>query len=201
MDPCQPGNPGQDSSVGETLFGSGPGESGSRPSERTFVCAKSRKTEVFFRDKFRIRLRRPRNVERGIVPKKSTLGGRGVGGGAFVKENRCLAGNAEAVGKPGRNIEGARRVRRERLPVPTPEGGRVLAQIHRHIEDSAFEHKNEFSLGVRRFLKMKTAHGAPARSTDVVLDKSKRESHATKFDFGKAFKEVAARIAEDAGFD
>ena len=125
---------------------------------------------------------------------------RGIKVAGFVEKVRALAGHHKAMGKALGHPQLALVLFRQLHPHPPAKGGRRLAQIHRHIKNTAARHAHQLALGLLDLIVQATQHTL-ARTRMVVLHKVHMAAHGlVKHLLVKALKEKAARISEHLGF-
>ena len=90
---------------------------------------------------------------------------------AFVGEDSLLTEYGKTMRKAAWNKELPFVVFAQFYSIPLTIGLTVLAQINRHIQHPAYRTAHQFSLGVRRSLKMQTAYHTITRTTLIVLHK------------------------------
>src|SRR5471030_2883690 len=89
---------------------------------------------------------RPRDADRGVVPRHADLTLGIVNVRAFVLDLRDRADDAEPVGESGRHVALLEILRRQRHGHPAAEGRRSAPDIDRHVEDLAFDDAYQFAL-------------------------------------------------------
>lgn len=137
----------------------------------------------------------------GVVPGQRTFRLRGIEVVALVLEDHLIGQDAESVRKTARDEELAMILFGQFHGDMLAEGGRAAADVHRHIQHGTLDHADEFRLCMGRFLEMQPAEHAVGRLALVVLDENRVADLLLKIAQRERFEEVAAFIAEDAGFD
>ena len=143
----------------------------------------------------------PLDAEGGIVELEAALGFPAVNVVALVGEERIVLEDDETMREAARNEELASVLGRELAADGLAEGRRALADVDGDIPDGAADDADEFRLGVTACLPVETAQDAARGAAFVVLDEVGGDAGRGVADGVVGLDEIAARIAEDDGFD
>ena len=120
---------------------------------------------------------------------------------ALIHEEGRLTQHTESVCKTARYEELPTVVGRETDGIVLPEGGAVVAQVHRHIEDGALNALHQLGLRVGRPLEMESAYHPVAGARDIVLHETDRDAGLTVTRFVVGLHEEAPTVAESLRFE
>src|SRR5262245_43360603 len=156
---------------------------------------------IFLRQDRRVNLfERPIDLQVGVVPLHADLALRVVKIVAFVYDLRGLAGDAEAVSEPRRDVNLAEVFSRQPDADPLPEVWRAAPNVDRHVVDLALDHANQFALRPAK-LRVQPAYRASLRPRMVVLDEDRVNPALLILTPVIGFEEEASLVAEDLRLD
>ena len=120
---------------------------------------------------------------------------------ALVLEHRFFGENGKAVRKTAGDEELEMVVFAQFHCHVLTKGGTALANVYGNIEDATAGAAHEFALRVGHALIVKTAHHTARGTRFVVLHKINGTHEAVELLLGKGFKEIAAVVAKQSGFE
>lgn len=143
----------------------------------------------------------PVDAEGGVIPGDAAFAVGSVVVIALVLEDGLLAQHGKTMGKATGDEELAVVLGTELHGHMLAEGGGTLADIHRYVEDPALDTAHELALAMRGALIVQTTQHAVAGHGLVILHEGGVAHLLLELAVGEGFVEIAASIAEDAGFD
>lgn len=120
---------------------------------------------------------------------------------AFVLKHRFFGENGKSVRKTAGDEELEVIVLTEFHSHVLTKGGTALANVYGYIEDATAGAAHKFALRVGHALIVKTAHHTARGTRFVVLHKINGTHEAVELLLGKGFKEIAAVVAKQSGFE
>lgn len=120
---------------------------------------------------------------------------------AFVLEQRLLAQDGETVGEALRDegLEVVLPCQLYHLIFAICRG--ILAQVHSHIQDTAFNYPDKLALGKRRLLEMQATEDAVAAQTLIVLyECNVKASPGRKITSAETLEKIASAVSENLRF-
>ena len=143
----------------------------------------------------------PVNVETLVQKRDACIRLGGIIVVAFVLEHRFLGENGKAVRKTAGDKELEMVVLTEFHGNVLTKGGTALTNVYGNIEDATAGAAHEFTLRVGHSLIVQTAHHTARGARLVVLHKINGTHEAVELLLRKGFKEIAAVVAKQSGFE
>lgn len=143
----------------------------------------------------------PVNVETLVQKRDACIRLGGIIVVAFVLEHRFFGENGKAVRKTAGDKELEMVVFTQFHGNVLPKGGTALANVYGYIEDATAGATHEFTLRVGHSLIVQTAHHTARGARFVVLHKINGTYEAVELLLRKGFKEIAAVVAKQSGFE
>ena len=143
----------------------------------------------------------PVNVETLIQKRDACVRLGGIIVVAFVLKHRFFGENGKTVCKTAGDEELEMVVFAQFHGNVLPKGGTALTNVYGYIEDATAGAAHKFTLRVGHSLIVKTAHHTARGARFVVLHKINGTHEAVELLLGKGFKEIAAIVAKQSGFE
>ena len=143
----------------------------------------------------------PVNVETLVQKRDACVRFGGIIVVAFVLKHRFFGENGKTVRKTAGDEELEMIVFAQFHGNVLPKGGTALTNVYGNIEDATAGAAHEFALRVGHSLIVQTAHHTARGARFVVLHKINGTHEAVELLLGKGFKEIAAIVAKQSGFE
>lgn len=119
----------------------------------------------------------------------------------FILEDRDVAENGKTVGESAGYEELAVIMFSKKAAYVPAVCRRAFADVDRYIEYRATDASDQFRLGVRRSLEVKSAHHAAGGTRFIVLNEVSPADRFLKYFFVETLEKIAARIGKDPGLE
>lgn len=143
----------------------------------------------------------PIDSQRRVVPCHSTLTLRMIEVITLILEYHLIRQHGKTVGEAARDEKLTAVILGKFHCNMLAESRRPFPDVDRNIEDLAFHHPDEFALGMRRELEMKSADNSVTRLALIVLNEPDPTDLSIKIPLRERLEEITSVVTEHLGFD